>query len=60
MIVTVIVGFLLVFRPAESAKILTVLLGISLLAEGILNFCVGLVTVKIIKHQLPDVIETEI
>lgn len=58
-ILTGIVGLLLVFRPAENAKLLTVLLGISLLAEGILNFCVAVVTVKIIRHQQPDVIETD-
>lgn len=52
-------GLLLVFRPWESVQALTVLLGISLLAEGILNFCVALSTVKIISHQQPDVIETD-
>lgn len=56
-ILTAMVGLLLVFLSTENAKILTVLLGISLLAEGILNFCVAVITVKIIKHQQPDVIE---
>lgn len=37
----------------------TALLGISLLAEGILNLCVVLSTVKIVRHQRPDVIEGE-
>jgi len=58
-ILTGIVGLLVVFRPVENAKLLTALLGISLLAEGILNFCVAVVTVKIIRHQQPDVIETD-
>lgn len=58
-ILTGLVGLLLVFRPAESSQLLTVLLGISLLAEGILNFCVAVGTVKIIKHQQPDVIEID-
>ncbi len=48
------VGLVLVFRPVESARILTVLLGVSLLAEGILNLCVVVSTVKIVKHQRPD------
>lgn len=53
------VGLLLVFRPVESAQVLTMLLGVSLLAEGILNLCVVVSTVKIVKHQQPDVIECE-
>lgn len=52
------VGLLLVFRPWESVQVLTVLLGAALLAEGVLNLCVALSTVKIIKHQQPDIIET--
>ena len=47
------------FRPVESAHVLTMLLGVSLLAEGILNLCVVVSTVKIVKHQRPDVIESE-
>ncbi len=54
-----IIGILLVFRPTESARMLTILLGISLLSEGILNLSVALTAVKIIRHQQPDVIETD-
>lgn len=53
------VGLLLIFRPWESAQLLTVLLGAALLAEGILNLCVAVSTVKIVDNQRPDVIETE-
>lgn len=53
------VGMALIFRPWESAMLLTVLLGAALLAEGVLNLCVAVSTVKIIKNQRPDVIETE-
>lgn len=53
------VGLLLIFRPWESAQLLTVLLGAALLAEGILNLCVAVSTVKIVSNQRPDVIETE-
>ena len=56
---TAIAGVLLVFRPWESANILTVLLGISLISEGILNLCVAVSTVKIVKHQYPDVIDAD-
>ena len=56
---TGLVGLVLVFRPAESSLVLTVLLGVSLLAEGILNLCVVVSTVKIVKHQRPDAIDGE-
>ncbi|MBD5097977.1 MAG: hypothetical protein HDT35_00155 [Clostridiales bacterium] len=51
------IGLALVFRPWDSARMLTALLGVALLAEGILNLCVALSTVKIVSHQRPDVIE---
>ncbi len=50
-------GILLIFRPAASGEILTIILGISLLCEGILNLITVLTAVKIVKNQRPDVIE---
>lgn len=58
-VVTGGVGLLLIFRPWESVQVLTVLLGAALLAEGVLNLCVALSAVKIVKNQQPDVIETD-
>lgn len=58
-VLTGVIGILLVIRPWESARILTALLGISLLSEGILNLCVAISTVKIVKNQYPDIIEAE-
>lgn len=55
--VTGVVGLALVFRPWDSARLLTTLLGAALLAEGILNLCVAVSTVKIVDNQRPDVIE---
>ena len=52
-------GGLLALRPWESARLLTELLGVSLLAEGGLNLCVALSTVKIVRNQRPDVIEAD-
>lgn len=49
-----VLGALLIFRPFESAAALTVLFGLSLLCEGLLNLSVALTTVKIVKNQLPD------
>lgn len=51
------VGLALVFRPWDSVRLLTALLGAALLAEGVLNLCVTVSTVKIVDHQRPDVIE---
>ena len=56
-IVTGVVGLALVFRPWDSARLLTILLGAALLAEGVLNLCVSVSTVKIVNHQQPDIIE---
>ena len=57
-IATGLIGLALVFRPWESTSLLTILLGVALFAEGILNLCVAVCTVKIIKNQYPDVIDT--
>lgn len=53
------IGVFLIFRSAKSAQFLTVLLGVSILAEGILNLYTVISTVLIIKHQQPDAIEIE-
>lgn len=52
-------GLILVFRPSESVKTIVRLIGISLFSEGILNFCLALSTVKIVKNQVPDLFEGE-
>ena len=57
-IATGFVGLALVFRPFESASLLTALLGVALFAEGILNLIVAISTVKIVKNQYPDYIDT--
>ena len=56
-VLTCIIGALLVFRPWDGAQVLTMLMGISLLLDGILNLSVALCTVKIVRHQQPDSIE---
>lgn len=58
-IATVLFGTTLVFRPSESGRVLTVLIGISMLCEGILNIGTMITAVKIIRHQQPDVIDVE-
>lgn len=56
-LITVAMGIVLVLRPGESAAVIMLLAGTGLLVEGLLNICVSLCTVKIVKHQYPDVIE---
>ena len=46
-ILTGIAGFLLIFRPSESARIIMILFGLTLLTEGILNLITILTAVKI-------------
>lgn len=52
-IMACLAGLLLVFRPMDGARALLVLLGIAMLAEGILNLCVACSMIKIIRHQQP-------
>lgn len=58
-VLTGLIGGALVFRPSAGVKALTALLGAALLVDGVLNGIVALLTVKIVAHQRPDVIETE-
>lgn len=58
-VIAVSFGILLIIDPFGTADLLMIMLGISLLAEGILNFCVMLCTVKIIKNQYPDTLEAQ-
>ena len=53
-VITVAAGVLLIIRPAQAARMLTVFLGISVFVDGILNLIVAVFTVKIIDHQLSD------
>lgn len=50
-------GIVLILKPAVSASFLTVLLGICLLLEGILNISTAITAVKIIRYQQPDIID---
>lgn len=58
-ILTCVVGVLLVLCPAVGAQVLTMMMGISLFMDGVLNLCVAICMVKIIRNQQPDVIDTE-
>ena len=58
-ILTGVAGFLLIFRPSESIQTIMILFGIAMITEGVLNLITILTAVKIIRHQLPEVIDVE-
>lgn len=58
-ILTGVAGFLLIFRPSENIQIIMILFGIVLITEGVLNLITILIAVKIIRHQMPEVIDAE-
>jgi len=58
-IVTALVGITMIFKPGSSIRLLTMLLGAALCIEGILNICVAVYTVKIVKNQYPDIIDSD-
>lgn len=58
-IVTGIIGFLLIYRPSESAAVLTVLLGLALIAEGVMNLTMILIAVKLSRGRFPLIIDSD-
>ncbi|MCI8638259.1 MAG: hypothetical protein HFG41_03705 [Coprococcus sp.] len=58
-VLTGIIGFLLVLRPLESMQAMMMLLGLSLLTEGILNLITILSVVKIIRDQTTVISDAE-
>lgn len=52
-------GIVLMFRPSAGSNVLMILMGITFLSEGILNFCTMLTAVKIVRYQMPDVIDVD-
>ena len=58
-IVTGVLGVLLVLRPSESAQALMILLGVSLITEGVMNMITVLVSVKMLRDRIPMVIDAD-
>lgn len=58
-VIAAIAGILLAFHPSEAAGTLIVMMGCALIAEGIQNLSAAISMVKIVKHQIPDVIDTK-
>ena len=55
-LISSVFGLLVIIDPFEGAKVLMILTGISLILEGILNLCVAIYAVKIIRSKNPDVV----
>ena len=58
-LVTGALGLVLLLNPAGGSRLIMILLGISLLSEGVLNFSTVITAVKIVKNQQPDSIDVE-
>jgi len=58
-IVTVLLGVLLLFRPGFGETAMMVILGISLLADGLLNFITALISSNAEKHRPPETIDID-
>ena len=58
-ILTGAAGVLLIFRPTESVRVVTVLFGLTFIAEGVLNFITILTAVKIVRRERPVEIDPE-
>ena len=58
-IIAGIIGVALIFDSAFGAGVLTILIGVSFLSEGILNLYTVIRTVLIVKNQVPDFVETD-
>lgn len=58
-VITGICGLLLMLRPADGGRVITVMLGITLISEGVLNLGTVITAVKIVKNQQPDFIDVE-
>ena len=54
-----ILGFVLLFRPSENVRVLTVLLGVSLVAEGVLNLITVLTAVRRTQKIFPEIIDSD-
>ena len=48
------IGAVLALRPTESAVVMTLLAGASMVVEGVLYLCVALFAVKVVHNQRPD------
>ena len=55
-----ICGLILLCFPSQSSRTLMRLIGLAMTAEGLLNLVTVLMTVRIIQHQKPDIIDISV
>ena len=55
-VLSAVCGLLLMLRPGEGGVLLTRLVGVTLLSEGLLSLCTMLTAVKILQNRQPEVI----
>lgn len=58
-ILTGAAGFLLILRPTQSAQVIMMLLGLSLITEGVLNLITILTAVRIVRRKTPEIIDAD-
>ncbi len=58
-ILACLIGAFLILKSTTGSKLLFILLGLGLFIEGLLNLSTALSTVKIVRHQKPDIIDAE-
>lgn len=58
-VITGLFGGILLVHSSEGSNILAIILGLTLLSEGILNLSTMITAVKIIKHQRPNIIDAD-
>lgn len=51
---TLAAGILLIMQPFEAARIMTIIFGAAMIADGSLNLCVAICAIKITKNQVID------
>ncbi len=58
-VLTIVFGGIVIFSSLGNWSVMSIMLGLAFLFEGILNICTVITAVKIIRNQRPDVIEID-
>ena len=58
-VLAIVFGGIVIFSSLGNWSVMSVMLGLALLFEGLLNICTVITAVKIIRNQKPDIIEVD-
>ena len=58
-VLAIVFGGIVIFSSLGTWSVMSVMLGLALLFEGLLNICTVITAVKIIRNQKPDIIEVD-